>query len=183
MKRLLVVSLVVAAAFVLSAGPAVASNVHLKGGPNAEPSFTDNGLTLTAAGNLAGLGNGDVRVTLNATANPTASCTNPAGQTQPPGQNPASVNVTGSESIPAPEIKNGTTPFSVTTNPPVTPVVGAPDCPNPQWTEAITDMRFTSATIIVEQPVGTTVLTVSCTFSSPTTNGPVPGGNVTCTSS
>jgi hypothetical protein len=182
MKRLLVVSLVVAAAFVLSAGTAVASSVHLKGGPNAEPSFTDNGLTLTASGQIAGLGNGDVLVTLSARANPTATCTNPAGATQPPGQNPASVNVTGSQAIPAGEIKNGTTPFLVTTDPPVTPIAGAPDCPNPQWTEKITDMAFTSAIITVQQG-GTTVLTVSCTFSSPTTNGPVPAGNVTCTSS
>jgi hypothetical protein len=39
------------------AGAATASSVHLKGGANAEPTFTDNGLTLSAAGALAGLGN------------------------------------------------------------------------------------------------------------------------------
>ena len=33
------------------------------------------------------------------------------------------------------------------TGPPATPIAGAPDCPNPQWTEAITDVAFTSATI------------------------------------
>jgi hypothetical protein len=160
-----------------------ASSVHLKGGANAEPSFTDLGLRLNASGALSGLGNGDVLITINATANPIASCTNPAGMTQPPGQNPAPVNVTGSQSIPEDEIKNGTTPFSVTSLAPVTPIAGAPDCPNPQWTEAITDMQFTSAVITVEQPVGTLVLTVSCTFSQPTSNGPVPGNRVTCTQS
>jgi hypothetical protein len=161
---------------------ALANSVHLKGGPGAEPAFTDNGLTLTAAGELAGLGFGDVLVKISAVANPTAACTNNGG-TQAPGQNPAPVTMTGSESIPASELKNGNTPFSVRTNSPTTPVPGAPDCPNPNWTEHITDMAFTSATITVEQPAGTLVLTVACTFSSATTNGTVPAGNVDCTSS
>jgi len=161
---------------------ALANNVHLKGGPGAEPAFTDSGLTLTAAGELAGLGFGDVLVNLSAVANPTSTCTNNGG-TQAAGQNPAPVTVTGSESIPASQLKNGNTPFSVTTNSPTTPIAGAPDCPNPNWTEDITDMAFTSAVITVDQPAGTLVLTVTCTFSSPTTNGAVAAGIVSCTSS
>jgi hypothetical protein len=185
MKRLLFVPLLVAAAVVLFAGPAVAASVHLKGGPNAEPAFTDNGLSLTASGELAGLGNADVLVTLSATGNPTADCVNPgSGEHRPPGQNPASVTLTGSQAIPKGEIKNGNTPFGpVTTNAPVSPIPGAPGCPNTQWTENITDVAFTSAIITVQQPPGTTVLTVSCTFSPATANGPVPGGNVSCTQS
>jgi hypothetical protein len=89
--------------------------------------------------------------------------------------------VTGSISIPASEIKNGNTPFSVTTNPPATPVSGAPDCPNSGWTEDITDMAFTSAVITVEQPPGTLVLTVTCSFKEPTSDGAVAAGKVTCT--
>jgi len=182
LRRRLLAAATVTAVTLLAAGPALAQNVHLKGGRNAEPTFTDNGLTLAARGDLTGLGNGDVLVTLTATADVTATCTN-QGQNQAPGQNPADVTVRGSQAIPQDEIKNGNTPFAVMTEPPVTPIPGAPECPNPNWTENITDLAFTSATITVEQPPGTLVLTVSCTFSSPTANGPVPGGNVTCTQS
>lgn len=181
MRRILV-AVFVAGVLGLVAGPAGASSVHLKGGRNAEPAFTDNILTLAASGELSGLGNGDVLVTLTAEADVTATCTN-QGTHQAPGQNPAPITVTGSQAIPEDEIKNGTTPFAVETEPPVTPIAGAPDCPNPNWTEDITDLAFTSATITVEQPEGTLVLTVDCAFSAPTANGPVPAGNVSCTQS
>jgi hypothetical protein len=161
----------------------LASSVHLKGGGNAEPSFVDNGLTLSTSGALSGLGNGNILVTLSATGDPTATCTNPAGATQPPGQNPAEVTLTGTQSIPASAIKNGTVSFGLTTSAPVSPIPGAPGCPNPNWTQTITDVAFTSVRITVEQPQGMLVLTVSCTFSSPTDGGAVPGAEVTCTSS
>ena len=166
------------------AAPVSAASVHLKGGKNAEPSFTDGGLTLSASGALAGLGNGDVLVTLVATADVTSSCINPGtGEHRPPGQNPAPITVTGSQAIPEDEIKNGTTPFGVATASPSPVIAGAPDCPNIHWTETIEDLAFTTATITVEQPEGTLVLTVTCTFSPPTSDGAVPGNTVSCTSS
>lgn len=169
--------------FLVGAQPAFAAAVHLKGGAHAEPSFTDGGLFLRAQGELAGLGNGDVVVNLTATGNVTATCTNPGtGVHQPPGQNPAPITVSGVQKIPATEIKNGNTPFDVRTTSPETPIPGAPGCPNPNWTEDITDLAFTSATITVEQPPGTVVLTVICTFSPPTSDGAVPSQNVSCTS-
>jgi len=185
MVRRLIVTLGAASLFLAAGvGTAYASAVHLKGGANAEPAFTDNVLTLAASGELAGLGNGDVLVTLTATANPVATCQNPgSGEHFPPGQNPAPVTVSGSLSIPEQEIKNGNTPFAVETDPPVTLVPGAPDCSNPNWTEEITDMQFTSAIITVEQPPGSLVLTVTCTISPPSSNGPISKVDVSCTSS
>jgi hypothetical protein len=59
--------------------------------------------------------------------------------------------VTGGESIPATEIKNGNLAFSVTTEPPAQPTAKQAGCPNNTWTAAITDIDFTSATITVKQ--------------------------------
>jgi hypothetical protein len=179
MKKLSILTLTMIALSSFMASTVLASNVHLKP-PRSEPKYNDEGLRLSASACLSGLGNEDVCITLTATARPTGTCTNPAGATQPPGQNPAEVEVTGSVSIPKEEIKNGNLCFSVTTQPPTTPIPGAPDCPNPQWTETITDLAFTSATITVEQPCGTLVFTVGCTFTSPTANGLVSPDNVSC---
>jgi hypothetical protein len=182
MRRVTVAIAVAAALVVAMATSATASSVHLKGGANAEPRFFDGGLTLAASGDLAGLGNGDVLVTMTAQADVTATCGNQGGN-QAPGQNPAPITVSGSQAIPASEIKNGNTPFSVVTVAPPSTITGAPDCPNPNWTETIQDLSFTSAVITVEQPPGTLVLTVTCSISPASSNGSVPGTAVACTQS
>ena len=160
-------------------GVATAASVHLS---RSRITFTDNAdLTLSATGRLTGLGNELIKVTVSAVGTPTSACTNPSGQNQPAGHNPAPGTYEGSQLInPGSFDKNGNYTFTVSTVAPASPVAGAPDCPNSKWTQTITDIAFTSATITVEQPVGTVVLTANCTFAA-TTNGST--RTVACTAS
>ena len=140
------IALSVLACVTLSVG--FAQNVHFKRG---SPRFTDTGTTMCSTGTLVGLGNGDVTISVSSTGAATSvTCTSPGGN-QAPGQNPAEVTVTGSQSIPSSEIKNGNTPFNVTTDPPEQPTAAEAGCPGANWTAEITDLDFTSATITVEQ--------------------------------
>jgi hypothetical protein len=163
-------------------GPASASSVHLKGGKNAEPALVDIGLTLSASGELSGLGNTDVLVTLNATADPVATCTN-QGNNQAPGQNPAPIQVTGSVAIPQDEIKNGNTPFAVLTNPPVTLIPGGAGLPEPELDRGHHRHAVHLRGRRRRAAPGHRGTHRSRTISSPSTNGPIPARDVSCTSS
>jgi hypothetical protein len=132
----------------------------------------------------------DTLQVLTATGNTTSTCTNQGGN-QAPGQNPAPVTLVGATPVPAGDIKNGNVTITTTTDEPVTPVPGAPGCPNTNWREDITDVSFTSATIRLFQDQTaadgafgrweTLVITVNCTFSPATSDGPVPSSGFTCT--
>jgi hypothetical protein len=169
--------LTAAGAILLLGTAAYAGNVHFVPQVNS-PAWIDQGLTLNETGKIAGLGNGDVVINLSATADVTAVCSNQGGN-EAPGQNPAPITVAGSTIIPEGAVKNGTVTFSVTTQAPATPIAGAPDCANPNWTESITDLAFTSARTTVSQ-LGVTELDVSCVFDPPTKNGLVPKQTVSC---
>jgi hypothetical protein len=184
MRRLAVVIAAMAVMGVF-AQEALAQNAHLKG--RNPISFTDGGLTLSATVSYAGLGNFDTLQVLTASGGTTSTCTNQGGN-QAPGQNPAPVTLVGETPIPAGDIKNGNVTISTSTAAPVSPVPGAPGCPNSNWTEVITDVSFTSASIQLFQDsnengmfeAGELVLSVSCTFSPPTSNGAVPRTGFTC---
>ena len=123
-----------------------ASSPHYKKGPT----VADNGLTATATGTLAGLGNGNVIVTLsfpNATG--TTICSNKGGA-DAPGQNPATpAAVSGSALVT--QVKNGTVSFVVTTDPPANPTSDSAGCPNGNWTARFDNLTFGSGTLTVQQ--------------------------------
>ena len=124
-----------------------AASVHFKGGA---PTFSDQGTTLKTCFSLAGLGNGDVTITVNTTGSATTLCTNQGGNTAP-GQNKTPVKPSGSATIPSTEIKNGNLTACVTTQPPPTPTAVEAGCPNSNWSTSLTDVQFATATITVEQ--------------------------------
>jgi hypothetical protein len=182
-----VVAVVALATLVVGSTAATAASPHFKGrNPIA---FTDDGTTLTAKASYAGLGNFDSLQVLTATGNTVSTCTTPSGSNEAPGQNPAPVTLVGATPVPAGDIKNGNVTIMTTTDLPTSPVPGAPGCPNSSWTETITDVSFTSATIRLfqDQNAGTgefgawetLVLTASCTFNPATSNGTVT--SFTCT--
>jgi hypothetical protein len=182
-----VVAVVALATLVVGSTAATAASPHFKG--RSPIVFTDGGLTLTATASYAGLGNFDSLQVLTAAGDTASTCTTPSGTNESPGQNPAPVSVVGSTPVPAGDVKNGNLTVTTSTAAPTSPVPGSPGCPNASWTETITDVSFTSATLRLfqDQNAGTgefgrwetLVLTASCTFDPATSNGSVTG--FTCT--
>jgi hypothetical protein len=143
-----------------------AANAHYKKGPTCG----DNGLTATCTGSIAGLGNGNVIVTLsfpNATG--TTVCRNPGNSLEVPGQNPSTpAPVSGTALIT--DVKNGTVSFTVTTTAPGNPTPQAAGCPGNNWTASFTNITFGTGTLTVQQEtfqgsgVYVTVLTTPITL-------------------
>jgi hypothetical protein len=146
MRRTTITLLTVLAVASIAVVAVWAASPHYKKGP----SVVDNGFTATATGTVAGLGNGDVIVTLSfPDATGTTVCTNPGGN-QAAGQNPATPAATsGSVFIDNP--KNGTLSFTVTTSPPANPTPQAAGCPNGNWTAAFDNITFGSGTLTIQQ--------------------------------
>ena len=122
---------------VLSVGVALSENPHYK----KPPSCSENGLTATCTGSLAGLGpgNDDVLVRLSASGTGTPFCRNPGNGNVIPGKNTVPVNVSGSLFVPASDIKNGNLFFMVPTQPPTDPSPQDAGCPNSSWIASWTD--------------------------------------------
>src|SRR6266702_4925896 len=138
MKRLLVL-LCAPLLMLFFATPAFAARAHFKhgGSPTCTITSSTASASTTCTASLAGLGNGDVVLSLTVSGSAVYQCQNGGGNTAP-GQNKVLIGpATSTTSFPASAIKNGNLTF--TTNPAVltapTTVSGAvAGCPNPNWT-------------------------------------------------
>jgi hypothetical protein len=176
MKKLIFAMLATAAVTAIS--NTAQADVTIK---NGKPIFVDLGISLFARRPLEGLAtNRRAIVTLAADANVTAECTSPGGNvSKKVVADPISVG--GVQGIPPRRISAaGEAAMRVATAVPDLVIEGAPQCPNTNWSETIVDLQFTQAVITVQQPLGTVVLTKTCTFSNPTADGLVPPANVVC---
>jgi hypothetical protein len=164
--RLSIVVAAFAVAALAFAPAAMAAKVHFK---KPAPTFVKNAdFSVTASGTLTGLGNGDIRVIINATGTGGALCQNPGGQDKVPGQNPVAVNVSGQTDIPNNQVTNGNVGFSVTSAAPTQPTTEQAGCPGDNWSVVGFNVTYTSVTITVLQdsngqngvfdPPGTVVL-------------------------
>jgi hypothetical protein len=126
---------------------AYGASVHFKGGL---PKFTDQGTTLKTCFSLAGLGNQDVTITVEAAGTISSTCTNPGGNVAP-GQNKVPFRETTQVTIPSTQIKNGNVSVCLTTQTPATPTAVEAGCPNANWTTTINSVDFTNATVTVVQ--------------------------------
>jgi hypothetical protein len=165
MRRVLLVFATIVLAAGLSAAAALAASPHFKRGGT--PVCTFSGTTsipVTCTGTLAGLGNDDLLLQLSVSGSAVYQCQN-AGGNIAPGQNRVLIGPATSETaIPADAIKNGNLTF--TTNPATLEAdaevsAAVAGCPNNNWKGVNPVVTLTSITLVIQQPVGTTIFTCS----------------------
>jgi hypothetical protein len=126
----------------LTASTSFAGNVHFS-----SVSFSLG--SLIASGRVAGMGQENITIQLDAEGIPTVMCTNKSGK-QAPGQNPPKVSAHGSQFLVKESYtKNGSTPFWVETSAPTPLNATKAGCPSNQWTATITFVAWTNATLSV----------------------------------
>ncbi len=168
MKRLLVL-LCAPLLMLFFATPAFASSAHFKhgGSPTCTITSSTASASTTCTASLAGLGNGDVVLSLTVSGSAVYQCQNGGGNTAP-GQNKVLVGpVTEPTVIPGSEVKNGNLTF--VTNPAVltapTTVTGAQaGCPNANWTGVNPVLTLTDISLDISQGGA---LLFHCTASNP----------------
>jgi len=154
-------------ALILSVTGAVvfAASPHYKKG--GQPVCTASGDKVTCStGQVAGLGNFDVVVSISFTASQGQLCTNQGGNTAP-GRNPATGTGGASIGIPGSEIKNGTlTVPSISATAVITASSAAEaGCPNSNWSVSLTGpVTISGGTYTFESPPGTVIPQLSFTF-------------------
>ena len=153
MRRTLTLSLL-ALTTTFGAWMAYAANPHWK---HNSPTFTDNGVTLTASGSIVGVGNQDLKVCVTVTGTPVARCSDKYGN-ESWGQNPKSFTVTKCQTL----TKNGNPSFSITVGPPSLKWQDC-GCPSNKPKVTVKDVKFTKAVIVVSQG-GKVVLQETRTF-------------------
>ena len=121
---------------------AIAQNAHFVG----DPTCVDIGTQVRCSGKIAGLGEGPVTLQIEALGIAAVECANPAGNVAP-GQ-ATEVESAGTFELGKP--RGGQITFRrVTTETPT--VDPAEACPNAKWTATVTDVEFTTATLVVFQ--------------------------------
>lgn len=137
MARYLVAGLLASVAGMIFTGQALAQSGHFVG----EPVCRDIGTQVNCTGKVAGLGGTTFEITITAPGVASVECTNPGGNVAP-GQD-TEITPTATTG-PRPTPRNGAFRFGFATT---TPTAPADACPNDQWTGAVTDVAFTTATI------------------------------------
>jgi hypothetical protein len=135
-------------AMVTLAVPAAFAAAHYQAGP----ACVDNGDgTVTCTGDIAGLGNQNIDVTV--TASGTTTCRN-RGNKPPTGQEPSGLDTTSSGTETNVRVKNGRATFEVTT-----------DAENPCPDRMVAITTFDTVTVTVLQPSGSDNIILEDTFS------------------
>jgi len=165
--RTIVGRLVVALIVSVTGAVVFAASPHYKKG--GQPVCTASGATVTCStGNVTGLGNFDVLVSMTFTASQGQLCHNPGknGETAA-GQNPAIGTGGGSVSIPAGDIKNGNLIVpSISGTASITASSSADaGCPNGNWTVTLDGpITISGGEYTFESPPGTKINSLSFTF-------------------